>query len=154
MKKQGFTLIEMLAVIMILGIIISLASYSYIKYISNSGKKSFDIAVQSMKDATESAYADCNANLSSNSFCINHRIPDLNLTDTIYLSELIENQYIDKIRNPYDTKTFCSETSSYVKVTTKNHDIKYNGQVVGNENNDITYKVCLICDNYRSEDCD
>ena len=154
MNKKGFTLIEMLAVIIILGIILSFSSYSFYKYITSSSKKSFDIAVKSFKDATEAAYADCNANFSLNTFCSNHSIPEVGSTDTIYLSELVDNQYIDKIKNPYDTSTFCSETSSYIIVSTHSKDITHNGEIVGTENNDITYKVCLVCDNNRSEDCD
>ncbi len=139
-QKNGFTLIEMLGVIILLGILVSVAIGSYSRYLVQSQAKAFKIEEDSMKTATESAYVDCISNHPNNAFCRSHSMVDtVGETDTVYLKELIEDQYLDIIKNPYHTEEECDAEKSYVYVT--------------KDNQKTTYQVCLICGTNKSKSC-
>lgn len=152
MGKRGFTLVEMLAAIILLAILMGFATVSYSKALKRGREKSFDIAVNSFSDAVISAYTDCSANLSDNSFCTNHSLPNVGSTDTIYLSELVRYQYIEQVKNPYNTNQNCDD-NSYVKVTRKNVNVKNNNNSLDTEDIDIDLVTCLICGDKRSGGC-
>ncbi len=146
-KKKGFTLIEMLGVIIILGILLTLAISSYTIYLNHTRSKTFSIEEKSMATAAQDAYTDCVSNHPNNNFCKNH--PELNTKYTyelIYLNELIEDQYIDPIKNPYNTEQFCDIDRSYVYVSSKNNTSE-------NNNSDVVYLSCLICGDHKSKNC-
>lgn len=143
MNKKAFTLVELLAAIIILGILAGLATSAYYKYLDNARKESFEMAEKTLLNDVKNAYADCLSN-SGNEFCNNH--PDFGYkNETIYLSELIETGYSAKIKNPYNTDTHCDAYSSYVEVIV-------NTENTGN-NKDISYQVCLVCGNEQSTAC-
>lgn len=147
MNKKAFTLIELLGVILLLGIIISIAVGSYSVYLNNSKNKAFKIAESSFITATKDAYADCVSNNRNNEFCSNHK--ELNTEyeyELIYLKELVDDNYIEKIKNPYDTEQFCDIDKSYVYVSSKNNTEESN-------NSDIVYKACLVCGDHKSVNC-
>lgn len=145
-NKKGFTLIELLGVIILLAIILALAVVSYNKYLEGAKKKSFGIVTKSLETAAKSAYADCISNSSNNPFCQYHGELDSKYTyQIIYLSELIENSYIDEIKNPYDSEQLCDSSLSYVYVSNKS-DSNVN-------NKDMVYEACLVCGDHKSESC-
>lgn len=147
MNKKAFTLIELLGVVLLLGIITSIAVGSYTLYLNNSKKKAFKLAESSFITATKDAYADCISNNRNNEFCSNHK--ELNTEykyELIYLKELVNDDYIEKIKNPYDTEQFCDIDNSYVYVSSKKNTEESN-------NSDIVYKPCLICGDHKSEEC-
>lgn len=142
MNKKGFSLIELLAVIVILGIIAWIATGAYSKYLKKSKDQSFEAAEKTMLIDVKDAYADCLSN-SKNSFCMNH--PNFgNQNETIFLKELIETGYSEKIKNPYHLESFCDMEQSYVKINVNN---------INMNNKDISYEVCLICGNVKSTSC-
>lgn len=139
-RKNGFTLIEMLGVMILLGILTTLAVSSYSSYLTKTKIKAFTMEEKSMRDATESAYIDCVSNHPNNTFCKNHSMVDtIGETDTVYLKELIQDQYIDIIKNPYDTEEECDMEKSYV--------------FVEKSNTKTAYQVCLICGKNKSNEC-
>jgi len=142
-NKKAFTLIELLAVIVILGILGGLAVGAYYKYLDKSRKESFKMAEKTLVNDVKDAYADCLSNF-GNEFCSNHSNFGY-VNETIYLNELIQTGYSDKIQNPYDTNEFCDANLSYVKVIVN--------ASTGN-NKDITYQACLVCGNERSSTCE
>ena len=144
MNKKAFTMVELLAVILILGIILVIAAASYNSYLKTSREKSFKLAENSFRDTVEEAYIDCSANLSKNNFCQNHDKLVVGETDTIKLSELITSGYIETIKNPYNTNESCDINNSYVKVTNVN---------TSNGVSEYSYDVCLICGNKTSNGC-
>ena len=147
MRKKGFTLIEMLAVIIIFGVIIGIGVTSYSKYLTSSRKKSYNIAENSMKAAATDAIADClTGNGKDREFCKNHNLVDDQYEyELVYLNELVNDDYMDSIRDPYNTDLLCSE-DSYVYITNKADTNQVN-------NANFDYKVCLICSKYKSEAC-
>lgn len=139
-NQKGFTLIEMLAVVILLAILMVIAVGSYYSYIKKSRDDSFKIAENTIQNDVKNAYADCLSN-SKNEFCINHSgYGEKN--DKIYLKELIDAGYSEQIKNPYDTNSFCDIDSSYVTV------------IGNNANNDSTYLTCLVCGDKKSDTCE
>ena len=62
MKKnnnKGFTLVELIATIVILSIILSIGAYSIIKIINSSSEKEYKLLVENIKDAAELYYQEC-----------------------------------------------------------------------------------------------
>jgi len=139
-NKKGFTLIEMLAVVILLAILMAIAVGSYYSYIKKSRDDSFKIAENTIQNDVKNAYADCLSN-SKNEFCINHSgYGEKN--DKIYLKELIDAGYSEQIKNPYDTNSFCDTSASYVTVIGNNTD------------NNSSYLTCLVCGDKKSNSCE
>ena len=61
----------------------------------------------------------------------------------VFLNELIETGYGEKIKNPYDTSAFCDEINSYVKVVGSGNSLN---------NLSANYEVCLVCGDVKSVD--
>lgn len=120
MNQKGYTLIEILGAIAIMGIIGTIVTASVSKYIKSSRVKSFIMMSQSVYEATEN--------------CI---IEDKCATDTeITTTDLIENGYLKELKNPRAKEKKCTG-----EVT-----IEDNGE---NDNTykNYTYKVTLTCEN-------
>ncbi len=139
-NQKGFTLIEMLAVVILLAILMAIAVGSYYSYIKKSRDDSFKIAENTIQNDVKNAYADCLSN-SKNEFCINHSgYGEKN--DKISLKELIDAGYSEQIKNPYDTNSFCDTSASYVTVIGNNTD------------NNSSYLTCLVCGDKKSDSCE
>ena len=102
MNKKGFSLVELLAVIVILAIIGGIAAVSYTSLIDRTETKSYKNYEQSMKSSA-TMY-----------------IIDNGYKNRIMLNELIDSNKIDKFNNP---KSEDSCLSSYVLVTKNSDDI-------------------------------
>ncbi len=59
MNRRGFTLVELLATLVILAIVMSLGAYSIISIINNSKDKNYDILISNIKDSAENYYQEC-----------------------------------------------------------------------------------------------
>lgn len=142
MNRKGFTLIELIAVIALLAMVLILATFSLSSYLMRGREKSFDIIVNSFEDGVLEAYTSCVANPTGSNFCTNHDIPTYGQSDTIRLSEIVNEGFIEKIKNPWNTSEKCDVDNSYVTVTRDDAN-----------NISFTYKTCLICGTHRSEGC-
>lgn len=92
--KKGFTLVELLAVIAILGILIILAVPNIIKIYNNSTKRAMEVQENQILDAANLYISDyCTQRINSSYVCpalyINNKI--------ICLNELTTNGYIENI---------------------------------------------------------
>ena len=147
MNKKGFTLVELLGVVIVLSIVFMIAVAGYQKYLSDSRQKAFVLEEKNFLSAARSAYADCLANDPVNEFCKYHSDLDTKFTyELIYLKELLEDQYIDQIKNPYNLEQFCDSEKSYVYASSKNN-------LSTSDNSQMEYKVCLVCGDKSSGDC-
>lgn len=91
MKKQnGFTLVELLAVIAILGIILTISVVSVNGVMKNSKKKSYDIII----DQVYEAYLKCRAERVDK--CVNPKKKDIILAKEL----LVNNNYLTTIKSP------------------------------------------------------
>ena len=147
-ENFAFTLIELLAVIVILGVLLGIGAGIYMSYVEDSSDRSYNIAENSFMNATMAAMEHCMAGGSTTGFCAGHNVPQNQYDfELVYLRELIAGDYIDPIKNPDDTDKFCDEDKSYVYVSNRadmDTDLNY----------DLYYKVCLVCGDRRSEFCD
>lgn len=107
--KRGFTLIELMAVIVILGIISVIVVPAVDRFIRSSQYAAYDVQIDYIEDAAKNWAAD-NYN----------RIPDNNNESiTIYLSQLKSEGYIlENITNPLTKVAFSNDST--IVITRKN----------------------------------
>lgn len=132
LSNRGFSLFEVLGVIVIIGIIGTIAAPSIQNFIGNGELSTFISYENSMEDAATNAVLECIANNSSR--C---NIPDKGETNNIYLNSLIDDGYIEQIKSPKAGN--CDVNKSFVRVENR-----------GNLN--YKFKVCLYCDGYTTDD--
>ena len=129
--NRAFTLIEIIAVIIIIGIVSIIVVPAVISYVSDTKDTTFTSYEKSMKQAAENQILSC---LSGNEE--NCSIPSDNEKSTIYLSSLIDDGYIDLMKDPQNN-SFCESNTSYVEV-------KKTGT------GDFEYEACLYCGDYHT----
>ena len=131
LNNKGVTLVEILAVIIIIGVIATIAAPSVSKYISGTKLTTFVAYEDSMEDAAKNAVLDCvGTNLSK---C---ELPEKGEIKEIKLSYLINEGFIDPIKTSKGSS--CDFEKSFVRVENK-----------GNLN--YKFKVCLYCADYTSD---
>ena len=123
MNKDGFTLVEMLTVIVLIGLISCIAYVSYDKLIANGNGKYYEVLEETIELAGSDYYAD-------------HRdkIPSNGEVSEISLGDLVDSSYIEPVKDSRGNT--CVEGHVYAR--------KENGRLV--------YEVCLECDNYQSNE--
>lgn len=131
-KSKGYTLVELLAVIIILGLLMTLGYTAVTKY---------------LKKANDSLYEDFSNNIKSgaSNYLIEHSgdIPNVGDSIVIDLEKLICEGYVKNLRDPNNQAGTC-DIGSYAIVTRKD----------GTSNNfSLEYKACLRCSEYVSSDC-
>lgn len=136
MNKKAFTLIELLAVIIILGIILTIANAFYNSYLVKSRSRAFKIAETSLTNAAREVNTSC---VIHNKSC-----GIVEKGKTVTLGTLVDMGVIDEIINPYNTEEKCS-MDSYVYVKDE--------IIIDEGNKEFDYEVCLICGSNRSEVC-
>ena len=146
MNKKGFTLVELLGVIVIIGVISLIAVGSYSSYIHTAKSTAYEAGETGMEGAAESLLIDCMTNLTGNRVCLKYSIPNVGQQTKISLTDLVTYQFMEPIQDPENGAMTCDASRSYVLVTR-------NSNASGSANYDINYKGCLICSNYRTEGC-
>ncbi len=137
MKKNAFTLTELIATIVILGVVTLIAVPSYKAIVSKSREKLYQSYEAKMKDAAGAFVANC----------INKNICDDNKNISYYernsagikLTDLVTYDYIENLKNPEKSGSVCQ---GYVNIQTVGNTGEYN------------YKACLQCeDAYETSGC-
>ncbi|MFA5407775.1 MAG: prepilin-type N-terminal cleavage/methylation domain-containing protein, partial [Bacilli bacterium] len=112
MTKKGFTLVELLAVIIIMTIILAVAVPAVTDLITSVKKKAHDAQVQMIIDAARKYVS------------YNNQYPSLNTERIVTLEELQDNQYIG--RNIIDSKTGKEiSPTTWIIVTNINDNYTY-----------------------------
>ena len=131
-KKNGFTLIEVISVIIIIGILAIITVPAVSDYILGARQTTYTSHEKSMEEAANSMLIDC---IDKNSNECN--IPERGEKSLIYLRELIDNGYIDRLSSS-NGQGYCDDTLSYVEI-----------ENTGKSN--YEYKACLYCGDYITE---
>lgn len=58
-NNKGFTLIELIATIVILALVMGISTYSISAIINNSKEKNYELLINNIKDAAENYYQEC-----------------------------------------------------------------------------------------------
>ncbi len=134
MNKKGFTMIELMATITLLGVMLTLAVVSVSKYLN----KARDTVYKDYEDTLKNATTD---------YFLNHTglLPEINDANgtKVLATTLINEGYLENMKDPKNNSLNCNN-NSYVIVTRKDN--------VG-FNMDLEYKICLVCSKYKSSSC-
>ena len=137
--KKGFTLVELLGVIVVLAIIMGLAVVS-VSYIIDKGKAGvYDDYINTLETAARTYFIDDNVGTNHDPNKV--AFPKIGETVTVTYNNIKGNDSSFKsLTDPNGGN--CD--ASYIKVT-RNADIGINYS--------LTYKVCLKCTHYTSSGC-
>ena len=130
-NRKGFTLIEIIAVVIIIGIIALIVVPSVSSYIFNTRNSTYKAHEKTMEEAAKSL------TIETINGKDNFLLPREGDHAEVFLSELVDKEYLDKLKDP-STGEECNEAMSYVII--KN---------VGSSSYD--YKSCLYCGSYITE---
>ena len=132
-NKKGFTMLELLAVIIILGILITLAYMGVSRYLNQARNATYSDFEQNIKDGVTN-------------YLIDHTgtIPNEEESLVVDVKKLVCEGYVEDLQDPRESSKTCN-LESYAIVTRKNDSTS--------GNMDIEYKACLKCGNYTSPDC-
>ena len=132
LNKKGFTMLELLAVIIILGILITLAYMGVSRYLNQ---------------ARSTTYEDFEKNITSGvtNYLIDHTgsIPNEGESLVVDVEKLVCEGYIEDLQDPRESARTCN-LESYALVK-RNNNTGYNM--------DIDYEACLVCAGYKSPAC-
>ena len=141
MNRKGFTLIELIATIALLGVIVTI-SFVSINKVLETGKKNDCVAlVQSIKSASKE-YASDNRYNRNFTNTISNNTKDLNV------KVLVDEHYLSKpIINPFDNQEIPESDFQNIKIkltfnnnyTVNTVDVKYYKD--GNTSNDV-FEIC------------
>lgn len=115
-NNKGFTLIEMLAAIAIMGILSTIGIVAVSNYLVQSRNKSFNMMSKSIYQAAQ--------NCQIQGKC----------TGTIQIETLLEQGYLDTLKSPNASKGDCTGDVIITENGTSTSEYK-----------DYQYKVCLTC---------
>ncbi len=128
MNKKGFTLVEIITTITIVGILSAVAIPMVNKYFLSAQKKTYDTYVETLYNATRNY-------LEKNTLFIpatTNSKDDL----TVLASTLLDEGYIDALVDPENKNLECDYDNS--KIIVHNND-------TSKKNPDLTYNVTLKC---------
>lgn len=134
MNKKGFTLVELLGVITILGILMGVAVGAVSIYLKKSKNQAYENIELSAYDAVRNY-------MMENSILLN-KGEKLRVT----LDELTEQQYIENPQDPNKKGSNCTSADSYIEV--KNETTANNSGL-----DDYKYYIHVVCPSgWRSKD--
>ena len=136
MNKKAFTLTELLGVLVVLGVIFSIAIPVYNNLIKKSRDSLYQSYESKIADAAKIFVANC---ISKNKCANDKRISSYENEGINIESDLVQFGYIDSLKDP-ESSEMCSG-SVYLKAY-DNYDIV-----------EYDYKVCLVCGKHKSAGC-
>ena len=149
MNKKGFTLVELLATIILLAIVLSLSSIAIIGIINSSKEKNYEYLISNIKDGAEVYYQECKYSNNSRISC--------NLNNNGYnisLGDLVRYGYVKG--NSKDNSKKYSLVNSYDELDISNCIVRVeykNGKIVVTDksSNSVSNKAsCPTTSEYSS----
>lgn len=149
MNNKGFTLVELLVTLLLLGIIATISITGVISVMTNSKNSEYKVLIKNIETGAKMFYEDCEyGTLVGNSVC--NKTEDTEDTDntyiyTIELSVLTKYGFLTgnssgQVINPKDNKNIsgCEIT---IKYKNKDYFFTYNGKYETDENGNKISKV-------------
>ena len=81
LNKKGFTLVELIATIVVLALVVSISAYAITNIINSAKEKNYELLIKNIKDASETYYQEC-------------KYSDITCNDTVTLQELVNYGYL------------------------------------------------------------
>ncbi len=131
-NKKGFTMLELLAVIIILGILMSLAYVGVSQYLNRARNTTYHDFEKSITTGVTNYLIDHSSS-----------IPDEGGTLKVDVDKLVCEGYIEDLQDPRASSKTCNLESYAIVVRNKDTS----------SNMDIDYEACLVCNGYKSEAC-
>lgn len=128
MNKNGYTLVELLAVIVIIALLGGIATIAYTSYQNSSAERVFETYMDNMHESAIMYFLEHG----------NERPISSGTIKKIYLSNLP----INKFNNPYEAGDYCINDNSYVQV-------EYLNAVNSKGTSGLKYHVCLSCNRFK-----
>lgn len=129
LNNKGFTLIELVATIVILAVVMGIGSYAITGIISRSKEEDYKLLIEEIKSAVELYYQECKYYGSDNIIC-----PEL-----------------DEGTGYYSATLGTLVNYGYLKGNGTNSD---NKMILVNPNNDVSITMCVIRYKYNDGDFD
>ena len=124
LNKKGFTLVELIATIVVLSIVVSIGSYSITNIIKNAKEKDYNLLINNIKDAAETYYQECKySDNTGNNTGIDCNI-DPTLKDLITYGYLKGNGTDDKKMNITNPKDDNDISDCKISINYENNHIK------------------------------
>ena len=150
MNNKGFTLVELLATIVVLALVLGIVAVNVQSFLTSTQDKVFTRYEETMKTAATEYIVDT-GDLPTTSIPVCTKLSTLTKNDPVKK----EVAYLDPFENPGNSNDNCMAGSFvYVEVDPDSANRNRTDDAGHTDNNrKYTYKVCLKCDNYTSEDC-
>lgn len=87
LNRKGFTLIELIGVIVLLALIMGIGTYSIVEILNNYKDKSYDLLIENIKSAVEEHYIECEYDGGNTSLGCDQTF--------ISLEKLVKNGYLE-----------------------------------------------------------
>ena len=84
LNKKGFTLVELIATIVVLALVVSISAYAITNIINSAKEKNYELLIKNIKDASETYYQECKYSNNTGITC----------NDTVTLQELVNYGYL------------------------------------------------------------
>ena len=84
LNKKGFTLVELIATIVVLALVVSISAYAITNIINSAKEKNYELLIKNIIDASETYYQECKYSNNSGITC----------DDTVKLQDLVNYGYL------------------------------------------------------------
>lgn len=121
LNKKGFTLVELIATIVVLALVVSISAYAITNIINSAKEKNYELLIKNIKDASETYYQECKYKYSNNS--------GITCNDNVTLQDLVNYGYL-KGNGTKDNKMVIVNPKDNINIGECSIAIKYeNGKL-------------------------
>lgn len=139
LNRKGFTLIELIATIVILGLVLAISGFTISSLITSSKQKNYDLLIKDIIHASELYYQECTymTNISSDGTVNSGCVSPTNGAYSIPISTLVNYGYLEGNKDEANSKVIINPKNDVV-LTNCQILISYsNGVVVVTKNDSL-----------------